>query len=106
MVLASSEDVTLVDARCTLAARVALVSARQRQSPPFALALPAQANVALAPGGTRIALLALAQPLKLGQRVPLTLVLRHADGSVQDIDVDAEVRRRSPRADHEAKHRH
>ena len=106
MELASSEDVTLVDVRCALAARVALVSPRQRNSPPFALALPVQTNVALAPGATRIALLQLAQPLKLGQRVPLTLVLRHADGSVQDIDVDAEVRRRSPRADHDATHKH
>jgi copper(I)-binding protein len=47
-----------------------------------------------------VALAPLARQLRLGDRVPLTLVVREADGVVQAIDVDAEVRRRSPTDDH------
>jgi copper(I)-binding protein len=95
MEVASSEDVTLVDARSALASRVALVAHGQRKSPPFALALPAKRTVSL-----QLSLMRLARPLALAQRVPLTLVVRHADGSLQEIEVDAEVRKRSVAADH------
>ena len=69
--------------------------------------LPAQQPVALAAGGTRIVLTRVARPLARGDRVPLTLVLRYADGTTQDVEVDAEVRRRSPSEDHgHGGHRH
>lgn len=100
MEITSSEAATLVDARCAVASRVALVSGQRRKSPPFALFLPAQATVTLAPGGVRIALAHVERPLRRGERVALTLVVRYADGGTQDIAVDAEVRRRSPSADH------
>src|SRR5262245_58051790 len=106
MELASSMNATLVDARSAVAACVALVSTGQRKRPPFTLALPARTNVMLAPGGVRLALVNLAQPLNLGQRVPITLVLNYADGTSQDIEVDAEVRRRSPSDDHHVPHKH
>jgi len=55
--------------------------------------------------GTRIVLARVERTLKRGDRVPLTLVLKYADGATQDIEVDAEVRRRSPSEDHGV-HRH
>jgi copper(I)-binding protein len=60
------------------------------------VALPSGAMVALAPGQYRIALTRLLRPLQLGDRVQLTLVMELDDGTRQDIEVDAEVRRRSP----------
>ncbi|HTQ01856.1 MAG TPA: copper chaperone PCu(A)C [Casimicrobiaceae bacterium] len=96
----SSEDATLADARCPRARATVLVAASKRTPPPFSLALPAKETVRLKAGGVRLALVQLAHPLKAGERVPITLVLRYADGRTQDIEVDAEVRRRSPSADH------
>jgi copper(I)-binding protein len=100
MEITSSEEATLVDARCAVAARVALATGQRRQPPPFALALPARTTVMLAPGAVRLALARVERTLKRGERVALTLVVRYADGSTRDIEVDAEVRRRSPSADH------
>jgi copper(I)-binding protein len=96
----SSEDATLVDARSPAARATALVTASKRTPPPFSLALPAKETVRLKAGGVRLALVQVAHPLKVSERVPITLVLRYADGRTQDIEVDAEVRRRSPSADH------
>jgi hypothetical protein len=70
------------------------------------LPLPAGATVVLAPGLTRIRLTGLARALRLGDRVPLTLVIEAPDGTTQTIAVDAEVRRRSPTDDHRQPHRH
>jgi len=95
-----SEDATLVDARSPAARSTALVTAAKRTPPPFSLALPAKETVRLKAGGVRLALVQVAHPLKASERVPITLVLRYADGRTQDIEVDAEVRRRSPSADH------
>jgi copper(I)-binding protein len=103
MELMSSDGATLVDVRSPVAAQVRLVTGKQRQAPPFALALPARVTVKLAPGNVRLVLERVKRPLKLKDRVPLTLVLRNADGSTQEVEVDAEVRRRSPSADHHVK---
>jgi len=100
MQLASSEGTTIVAARSPVAAAMTLVTAKERRTAPFALALPAGAAVLLTAGGTRLALVKVVHPLKLGDRVPITLVLRNADGSTQEIEVDAEVRRHSPSSDH------
>ena len=100
MQLASSDGTTIVAARSPLAAAMTLVTAKERRPAPFALALPAGAAVSLTAGGTRFALVKVVRPLKLGDRVPVTLVLRNADGSTQEIEVDAEVRRHSPSSDH------
>lgn len=106
MELMSSGGATLVEVRSPLAVKVRLVTGKARQEAPFALALPARDTVKLAPAGTRLVLERLARPLKLRDRVPLTLVLRNADGSTQEIAVDAEVRRRSPSDDHRKPHKH
>jgi periplasmic copper chaperone A len=106
MRLVSSDGTTLVGVRSPAASRVELATGLKRTSPPFELALPPRATVLLAPGSTRIVLRQLAHPLKLGEHVPITLVLRHADGTEQQIDVVAEVRRRSASDDHRVPHKH
>jgi copper(I)-binding protein len=107
MELLVSEDATLTDVRTPVAARVSLAQGAQRRAPPFALRLAAQQTLLMRDRGTRIVLARIDRTLKLGDRVALTLVLRYADGSTQDIEVDAEVRRRSPSEDHgHAGHRH
>ncbi len=100
MEMRSSDASAIVDVRSPVAASVMLVTSKGRQAPPFALTLPAGTLVSLAAGGNRFALLRVSRPLNLGDRVPLTLVVRRGDGTTQDIDVDAEVRRHSPSYDH------
>lgn len=70
------------------------------------LVLPAQSLVALAPGGYRFKLSRLVRTLKLGDRVHLTLTIEAADGSRQDVDVNAEVRMHSPIEDEMRAHKH
>lgn len=70
------------------------------------LALPAQTVVALAPGEYRVVLSRLARTLKLGDRVQLRLIIEAADGSRQDVGVDAEVRLHSPLDDELHAHHH
>ena len=100
MELASSEDAMLVAVRTPAAGRAAIIDARGRPLAKDGVPLPAGARVLLAPGAMRVSLKPLAQRLRPGDRVPMTLVIRGPDGAVQDIDVDAEVRPRSPTDDH------
>jgi copper(I)-binding protein len=106
MELAVSEAATLVDVRTPVATKVSLMQGGQRRGPPFALQLAARTPLLMRDQGTRIVLVRVERMLKRGDRVPLTLVLRYADGTTQDVDVDAEVRRRSPTEDHRAGRRH
>ena len=107
MELAVSESATLVDVRTPVAKRVVLAQGGQRRPPPFALQLAAQEPLLMRERETRIVLGRVERALKRGDRVPLTLVLRYADGTTQDVEVDAEVRRRSPSEDHgHGNHRH
>jgi len=100
MEIAVSEDAMLVDVRTPLATRIALAQGRERRPAPFALSLAAGKPLLMDARATRIVLGRVERPLKLRDRVPLTLVLRYADGTTQEIPVDAEVRRRSPSEDH------
>jgi copper(I)-binding protein len=75
------------------------------------LVLPAGQRVELAPGVYRIQLDGLTRKVGLGTRIPLSLTIRHDDGRLQEIAVDAEVRLRSPTEDeshphHPAGHTH
>jgi copper(I)-binding protein len=106
MELTVSEAATLVDVRTAAASTVALARGAQRQAPPFALPLTARETLLMRDVGTRIELRRARHALKRGDRVPLTLVLRYADGTLQEVEVDAEVRRRSPSDDHRGAHRH
>ena len=105
MELTVSESATLVDVRTPVATRVVLAQRSQRRAPPFALQLAARQPVLMRDRETRIVLGRVERTLKRGDLVPLTLVLRYADGTTQEIAVDAEVRRRSPSDDHRM-HRH
>jgi hypothetical protein len=65
-------------------------------------------EVVLAPDKHRLALEGLTRPLRVGERVPITLTIRALDGTTQDVAVDAEVRRQSPTDAHRrgSPHRH
>ena len=52
--------------------------------------LPAGKEVKLEPGGLHVMLIDLKQPLKVGEKVPLTLVF-DAGGNTEKLNVDAEV---------------
>jgi copper(I)-binding protein len=104
MQLMSAAGARVVHVGSTVAGGASLVAAQggALQSLP----LPAGVTVVLAPGRVRIRLSGLARALRLGDRVPLTLLIEAADGTTQSIAIDAEVRRRSPTDDHRQPHRH
>lgn len=104
MVLMSSDGASLTHVRSPMAERARLRGTRGGEVP--AIALPAGRAVTLKPGAERIALYRLAHPLKLGDRVPLTLSIEMADGARQEIAVDAEVRNEWPVAAELRAHRH
>jgi copper(I)-binding protein len=54
--------------------------------------------VQLKPGGLHVMLIGLKSPLKAGERVPLTLQVRQADGRVDELVLQAEVRDASGKA--------
>ncbi len=53
--------------------------------------LPAGKEVKLEPGGLHVMLIDIKQPLKVGEKVPLTLVFE-ADGKTEKVNVDAQVK--------------
>lgn len=72
-----------------------------RMRPVARIELPAGKAVKLAPGGLHIMLVDLRQPLKPGDRVPLTLTVQGADlASRSVISIQAEVRDSAPDAHH------
>jgi copper(I)-binding protein len=105
MEITVSESATLVDVRSPVAAKVALASGKARAAPPFSLSLAAREPLQMDARGTHLVLTGVERALKRGERVAFTLVLRYADGTTQEVPVDAEVRRRSPSRDHGV-HRH
>jgi copper(I)-binding protein len=97
MVLTSTEGAALIGVRSPVAARASLIGAGTRGEHLAApINLPAGKAIALRPGAERIALIGLSRPLKLGERVALTLTIETAAGAHEDIAVDAEVRKESP----------
>jgi copper(I)-binding protein len=107
MVLDSTEGAALLGARSPVATRVTLRGPgpggdRERAK----LELPAGVEVALRPGGERIALSGLTRTLKLGEHVLLTLTIETVAGGRQEIMVDAEVRKESPLEAERREHRH
>ena len=106
MRLMSSTGATLIGARTELAANVVLRSPTGKVASPMALPLPAGEIVTLQSRGYRLVLQSLAHGLKQGDRVPMVLTMRNAEGQVQEIAVDAEVRLHSPTDDHQLPHTH
>jgi copper(I)-binding protein len=106
MDLTSTDGATLVGVTSDAAAAVAIRAPGKISTKVIGVPLPAKTVVALVPGGYRLALNGLMRPLKLGDRVKLTLTVEAADGSRQDIGVDAEVRLRSALDDERRAHQH
>lgn len=68
---------------------------------PTGLDLPAGKAVALKPGGYHVMLMDLKQQLKVGETVPVTLVIEGADKSRETIEVKAPVKAlNTPTAEH------
>jgi copper(I)-binding protein len=104
MNLTSTDGATLLAARSEDAGRIALRSARSTAA--AGLALPAKSEIALAPGHDHLMLTGLTRPLKIGDRINITLTVRDDDGTVHEITVNAEVRLRSPLDDELRGHHH
>jgi copper(I)-binding protein len=98
MVLTSTDDAVLKDARSIVATTVVIRGATGVKIYPQ-LALPAGIPVALAPDAFHLVLRGLAHPLNPGDRVPLVLTIETATGARQEISVIAEVRARPPADD-------
>jgi copper(I)-binding protein len=103
MNLASTGGATLLGAQSDAARRVTIHSARAAE---IVLALPAKSVVALVPGHAHLTLTGLTRALEIGDRVKIILTVRDDDGAVHEVDVNAEVRIRSPIDDERRAHHH
>ena len=106
MELTAVDGATLVGARSDIAGRVFLVGPGKDGAPVERLALAPAAPVMLLPGSYHVRLTGLTHALKLGDRVPLVLIVEGADGKRAEVSIEAEVRRRSTVDDHLYGHRH
>jgi copper(I)-binding protein len=106
MVLYSTEDVVLKEVRSALATTVVIRAAGSGARTYPRLSLPAGVPVLLAPDAVRLVLRGLAHPLKIGERVALVLTIETADGSRQEISVNAEVRLSAPTDDLQRARKH
>jgi len=101
MDLGSSVEASLVDARSTLGP-LTLMQGAERV---VAIALPPGRTVVMSAAGPHLQLRP-QQALHVGDRVPLTLVIRDATGRRQEIAMQAEVRVRSALDDERRAHGH
>ncbi len=106
MRITSTEGAVLKEAKSPLATSVVIRTGRNAGRTLPQLALPAGVPVLLAPGEVRLVLRGLAHPFAIGERVPIVLTIEGAEGSRQEIPVDAEVRLRSPIDDEKRAHQH
>ena len=106
MELTSTEGATLVGVRCDTAKRVEILLPGASAKPVSELALPAGQKILLAPKAARVVLRGVGRTLKPGDHVPMVLVVQAADGSRQEIPMEAEVRLHSPTYDHLHGHHH
>jgi copper(I)-binding protein len=111
MELRSAQGATLVGAQSTAATTVEIHEMsmdgnvmRMRAVPK--LELPAGQTVELKPGGYHVMLIDLKQPLKKGEKVPVTLRVEGRDRRVQEIAVQAEVRDMTAGTEHGAHMKH
>ena len=101
LVIESSEAVVLEDVRSSRGAVVLREGPRNVR----AIDVPAGHPRALQASGAHLVVRS-PQPLRLGERVPLTLVLRDAAGARREMTVSAEVRLHSPQDDERHPHAH
>ena len=97
MQLTSLSDMTLVGAASPAAKVVEIHEMKQeggmmKMSAVNRVALPANKTVELKPGGYHIMMMDLAQPLREGDTVPLTLTFEDKAGKKQMVEVKAPVR--------------
>lgn len=97
MTLRAASDTRLVSARSPAAAKAEVHEMKMdgdimRMRQISALALPAGQSVALSPGGYHIMLLDLAQQVKAGDSIPLTLLFSRPDGQTESVEVTAVAR--------------
>lgn len=105
MEITSSENAVIVAAQSPVASRVTIRSSGRGRNA-SEIALPATTTVILAPHKQRVVLSGLTKPLALGDHVPITLSLKDANGAVQEIAVQAEVRTGSARDQEGHEHSH
>ena len=105
MEITSSENAVIAAAQSPAASRVTIRSTGPGRNA-SEIQLPAKTTVVLAPRRQRVVLSGLTQPLKLGDHVPITLSLKDANGAVQEIAVQAEVRTGSARDQEGHEHSH
>ena len=106
MELTSTDGATLVGVRCDTAKRIEIQPPGNGAKPVSELALPAGKKILLAPKAYRVVLRNLDRTLKLGDHVPMVLVVQDTDGSKQESRLEAEVREHSPTYDHQHGHHH
>lgn len=109
MEIISAADAALVGVETPVAARAELHSMSMdggvmRMRALEKIDLPARKAVKLAPGGFHVMLLDIKQPLKAGDKVPLTLTVRGAGAALSTIKVEAEVRAVGAAAAHSPGH--
>lgn len=97
MKLRSGESATLVGIRTPLAPEaevheMSMQGGVMKMRAVNRLALPAGRVVELKPGGYHLMLMNVRNPLKAGDKVPLTLIIERRDKSREDVEVEAEVR--------------
>ena len=97
MHLRSDADVRLVAAESPVAGVVeihemSMQNDVMKMSPISGLDLPAGQDVELKPGGYHVMLMDLRQQVKVGDEVPLRLVIERRDGSRESVDVVAPAR--------------
>jgi len=98
MRLTSSEAAKLVAVTSPVAGR-STIRAPGNKGDADEVVLPAKQLVPFERTGYRIRLGGLARKPQLGDRIPLTIVLRGDDGHIQEVPLDAEVRLHSPTED-------
>jgi periplasmic copper chaperone A len=106
MRLKSTEGATLVAVTSFAADKVALRAPGTAKGAVGELPLPAHTQVDLRSNDYRITLTGLTRRIKLGEHVPLTLTIRSADGLLQEVPINAEVRKLSPTDDESHPHGH
>lgn len=106
MELTSTDGATLVEVRCDTAKSIEIRPPGAGAKAVTELALPAREKILLAPKAYRLLLRNVGRTLKLGDHVPMVLVVQAADGSRQEIPLEAEVRLHSPTYDHQHGHHH
>jgi periplasmic copper chaperone A len=105
MKLKSSDSATLIGVDSFAAKTVAIRAPGGRRAL-TELALPANVLVEMKPDDVRVGLNGLVRGLKQGEHVPVTLIIRSANGTQQKLYINAEVRRRSPTEDEMNPHAH